>query len=198
MSLSFAYGNAGYVALDGQTVFVRGQDGNLWFTPAPFGQVPNPNRVLVDSNIIGFVPMNAGVDIPVVYVLGSDRILWSTPGPFFGGEPVPNPNRVELDSLVLNYQALDAQTVFVLRADRTLWYNPQDGIQGQVDGNVLYFQALSDQDVFVLGTDGKLWYTPGPFLPKRPIPNPNRVLIDSNMYARFPGFSKRCLHAQNR
>jgi hypothetical protein len=68
-------------------------DGNLWYTPAPFGQVPNPNRQRVDSNINDYQP----VDRQTIFVLGSEGNLWYTPAPF--GQ-VPNANRRQVDGNV--------------------------------------------------------------------------------------------------
>ena len=124
-----------FQALNRNTVFVLGSDGNLWYTPGPFGQVPNSRRSQVDGNVIGF----QAVDANNVFVLGSDGNLWYTPGPF--GQ-VPNQRRIQVDGNVVGFDALDSSTVFVLGSDGNLWYTP--GPFGQipspnriqVDGNV--------------------------------------------------------------
>jgi hypothetical protein len=43
---------AAFQAPDTDQVFALGTDGNLWFTPAPFGPpIPNPKRQQVDSHV---------------------------------------------------------------------------------------------------------------------------------------------------
>jgi hypothetical protein len=208
---------ASWWPVDAQTVFVRGFDFNLWYTPAPFGQVPNPNRLRVDGNVLDW---RAAGD-KTVFVLGYDRNLWYTPAPF--GQ-VPNPNRLLVDSNAGTFQALDANTVFVLGWDGNLWYTPspfgqvpnpnrlrvasnvwdwwaldsQNVVVRQLDGTLWYVQAPFGQSrntvqidakveawwvwnsttIFILGTDRNLWYTRAPF---GQVPNPNRLLVDSNV-----------------
>jgi hypothetical protein len=43
-----------FQALNSETTFVLGTDGKLWYTPSPFGQVPNPRRIQVDDNVRDF------------------------------------------------------------------------------------------------------------------------------------------------
>jgi hypothetical protein len=161
---------------------VVGSDGNLWWTPSPFGQVPNPNRVLVDSNVLGVQAPGWGV-----FTLRNDHTLWwsSLPGPSLIASPS---QQLQVDGSVAYFQALDDQTVFVTGTDGNLWYTPgpfgqvPNPNRGQVDGNVKAIDVVDSQNVFVLGNDGNLWYTRGPFLPNLPIPNPNRGQVDGDVY----------------
>lgn len=75
--------------MDTNNNFVLGNDGNLWYTPDPSGQVPNSNSIQVDGNVVNF----QAVDSNTVYVRGSEGNLWYTPAPF--GQ-VPNPNRIQV------------------------------------------------------------------------------------------------------
>jgi hypothetical protein len=74
----------GCSAVDAKTVYILGSDGTLWLTPAPFGQVANPNRTEVDNNVVGC----SAVDANTVYVLDRDGSLWLEHGPFDHGTPV--------------------------------------------------------------------------------------------------------------
>ena len=82
-----------FQALNSETTFVLGTDGKLWYTPGPFGQVPNPKRIQVDGNVRDFQAM----DSDKVFVLGTDGKLWYTPEPF---GKIPNPKRLQVDNNV--------------------------------------------------------------------------------------------------
>jgi photosystem II stability/assembly factor-like uncharacterized protein len=171
-------GNVGaFWALDSETVLVVGTDGNLWYTPYPFGQVPNPSRILVDSNVYGIQAPGFGV-----YSLRRDSTLWWTNLPSL----IPSPSQqLQVDGNVAYFQALDDQTVFVAGTDGNLWFTPGPFGQvpspnrQQVDGSVKAIDAVDSQTVFVLGTDGNLWYTPAPF---GQVPNPQRGQVDGDVY----------------
>jgi hypothetical protein len=141
-----------FQAVDDQTVYVLGEDNNLWLIPGPFG-IPNPSRAQVDGSVQGFQAMDPQVMlIPGVYVLGNDNNLWFTPGPFVPNRPIPYPMRGQVDGNVAAFQALDSGTVFVAGTDGNLWYTPgfflpglpiPNPNRGQVDGNVAGANELS-------------------------------------------------------
>lgn len=123
----------GCAAVDENTVYVIGSDGNLWLEQAPFGTIP-PARIHVDSNVIGC----AAVDANTVYVVGSDGNLWLEQAPF--GTTLP-PVRTHVDSNVVGCAAVDDTNVYVLGYDGNLWL--ENGPFGTippsrtlVDGNV--------------------------------------------------------------
>ena len=146
---------AQFQAVGSRNVYVLDNDGFLWFTPGPFGDLngsPNP-RAQVDGNVQGFQAMDPQVMlIPGVYVLGNDNNLWFTPGPFVPNRPIPYPMRGQVDGSVAAFQALDSGTVFVAGTDGNLWYTPgfflpglpiPNPNRGQVDGNVAGANELS-------------------------------------------------------
>jgi hypothetical protein len=97
---------AQFQAVDSQTVYVLGEDNNLWFLPGPFG-IPNPSRARVDGDVFAFQVMDPQFALtPGVYVLGNDFNLWFTPGPFVPNRPIPNPMRGQVDGSVAAFQAL--------------------------------------------------------------------------------------------
>jgi hypothetical protein len=68
---------------------------------------------------------------------------------------------VQVDGNVAAFQALDANTAFVLGTDGNLWREQVTGAvpppRVQLDGNVADFRVLDASTVFVVGTDRKLW-----------------------------------------
>jgi hypothetical protein len=121
--------------MNDQSVFVLGKDGNLWYTPAPFGQVPNPKRLQVDTKVGNYW----ATDDQHLFVLGEDDNLWYTPAPF--GQ-VPNRNRQLVAEHVLACEEVGTATgpsVFVLDVYANLWFisGPPFGQAPQlVDKNV--------------------------------------------------------------
>jgi hypothetical protein len=104
---------------------------------------------------------------------GTDGNLWYAAAPFG-----PTTQFLKIDSNVRYYEAADAQTVFVLRADGSLWYFeqlPVPTIRLQVATNVWWFRVVDKETVFVIGNDA-LWYTPAPF---GEVPNPSRSQVFS-------------------
>jgi hypothetical protein len=123
-----------FQALNAQTVYVIGENGNLWYTPGPFGQVPNPHRLWVDGKVAAFLPSQLRFSSGA-YVLGTDGNLRDTPAPF--GQ-VPNQHRAQVDGNVaafLNDTALDRveDVVFVVvlrvladRPETASWLSPRE------------------------------------------------------------------------
>jgi hypothetical protein len=106
--------------------------------------------------------------------------LWLVHGPF----PTQVPKREHFENSVRTFQAIDPQTVFVLRADQKLWLErgPFGGsaqARLEVDTAVRNFSAIDANTIFVLTTDGKLWHETAPF-GKLPAP---RILVNSGVLA---------------
>jgi len=128
-----------FSGLDAAQAYVLGTDGNLWFTPAPFGAVPDPNRRQVDGNVAAF----QGLDAAQAYVLGTDGNLWleSAQNGHWGQVPPP---RVQVDGNVAAFQGLNPAQAYVLGTDGNLWFTPApfgavpDPNRRQVDGNVAF------------------------------------------------------------
>jgi hypothetical protein len=160
----------------GNSVFVLGQDGNLWFIPGSFGEVPNPGRVLIQSNVATF----QCVAIEYVYTITRDRNLWFVDNPSFDTN-----RQLLMASDVARCQALnpglgDPWGVFALHTSGALSFvfNDQGWSEELIfDSNVAQFQATDYQTVYVVDQDGRLWLTPG-----YGSTNP-RVQIDSNVQA---------------
>ena len=183
-------------ALDANTIYVKGTDGNLWLEKGPFGQVPLPScgsnniqqqnqcRIQVDANVASvnntsayygiYGPMGApagfcALDDNTVFVLGSDRKLWLEYGPF-GQIPLPN----------------QAPTLGPPRSCRFL-----------IDGNVINYQPIPSPvddfylsgQIYVLGFDGNLWLEWGPFYSG----SSGRVLVDANVLDFWAIDGNRCL-----
>ena len=184
--------SSSFQALDTNTVYVLGEDGNLWLEHGgndEWGQVPPP-RERVDGNVRAFQALDANN----VYVLGSNGNLWlehSVNGKF-GQVPPP---RDHVDGNVAAFQAMNSEQVYVLGTDGNLWLEHSvNGKFGQVppprdhvDGNVAAFVALP-QDVntiYVLGTDGNLWLEHSVNGKFGQVPPP-RDHIDGNVIALQP------------
>ena len=71
--IEIRFNGIGFRALNAQTVFVLGTDGNLWYTPAPFGQVPNPKRLQVDGSV------SPGPDSPpaLSQQITNSKVIWT-------------------------------------------------------------------------------------------------------------------------
>lgn len=172
-----------FQAIDTANVFVLGSDHNLWLEKAPFGTVPQPQRVMIGSGVQTFQALNT----QLVYELGT--VPWET-----NSRVLYNWNGA-IDRNVQAFQALDEANVFVLGTDGNLWYewapfasdsNLVPINRKQVDGNVYAFQAIDTNTVYVLGTDGNLWLENGPFgtvpLPHGTGPS-QRIQVDANVRA---------------
>jgi hypothetical protein len=101
-----------------------------------------------------------------IFAIESDDTLW---------RELP---RQQIDSNVRTMQALDAQTIFVLKYDGTLSLrrtantNLLSEINAFVASDVRAFQALDAQTVLVLDNEGKLWLEHGNFGPEVPTRSP--------------------------
>jgi len=93
-------------------VWALGTDGNLWLDFAPFGVIPPPNRVLIDSNVLAFQPL----DRSDVMVLRHDGTLWLEHG------DTGTPTRASISTDVMEFVASDTQNVLVLTSDGELWW----------------------------------------------------------------------------
>ena len=117
-----------FKAIDVNTVYVLGSDGNLWLETSvhgKFGQVPPP-REQVDGDVILFEPL----DPNTAYVLGLDGNLWlehSVHGKF-GQVPPP---RERVDENVLWFKAIDGNTVYVVRMESFGWNTASTGNSGR-------------------------------------------------------------------
>jgi hypothetical protein len=182
-----ATGNANSMLLDA--------NGKLWLASTPSAASPKPS--LVAENVRAFqnidpnqtlvlttddrlqsYPITAGNAAPPavyenvwdfqqaadgsLFVIESDDTLWR-------GQP-----RQQIDSNVRKLQAIDANTIFVLKYDGTLSLRRTANTQllSQVDAlvatGVRAFQALDAQTVCFLDEDGKLWLEHGNFGPEAP------------------------------
>jgi hypothetical protein len=152
----FGFNNVGFFAMRDSTVFVLGNDGNLWNTPPEFtpgNPVPDIERVLVDQNVLAFQVLG---DSKTVFTLRFDKTLWQCG--YYGVDPGSSLGQLpmQIDANVAGYQALDKGTVYVLRTDGTLWFiSPTE--TKFIQSNVADFQSLQPDLVFVLKTDGTLW-----------------------------------------
>jgi hypothetical protein len=140
-------------ALDANTVYVLGTDGNLW---REFDTWNNPlkPRNQVDRNVNTFQALDANT----VFVLGTDGSLWRE----FGTWNNTRRPRNYVDGSVQAFQALDISIAYVLGTDGNLWreFGAWDNSQQprqNVDGHVRAFQAIDASMAYVLGNDGKLW-----------------------------------------
>ena len=66
--------------LNANEIFVCGSDGNLWYEPAPYGDVSQviANRLQVDGSVSQFWAL----DSQRIFVLGTDGNLWFETGPW--------------------------------------------------------------------------------------------------------------------
>jgi hypothetical protein len=92
-------------------LWVLGTDGNLWLELSPFGTVP-PKRVLIDSNVLGFQPL----DLNDVVVLRKDGTLWLEQG------SSGTPKRTQIDANVMEFSGVDNNNILVLGSDGKLWW----------------------------------------------------------------------------
>src|ERR1700691_183865 len=135
----------------GQIVYVLGTDGNLWYTPAPFGTVPNPGRKQIATSVASCIPLS-GSAVFLQQTLFSGANLWYVPAPF--GQ-VPNPGQQRIDANAgSEYVPLNDKTVFVLGLDGNLWYTPApfgtvpNPKRLHVDGSVSSYQVVDDSNIF--------------------------------------------------
>lgn len=131
-----------FQAIDPTHTLVLSTDDRLQTYPMPSG-----GAAPTYSNVWDFQQTSDGS----LFVIDADDTLWSE-------QPLK-----QLETDVRKMQAIDANTVFVLKADRTLSLRQVTTTQasGQVTAPVASgiwdFQALDAQTVFVLDQDGKLW-----------------------------------------
>ena len=97
--------------------------------------------------------------------------MGTKPGPF------PAVPRQQWEGSVQKFQAVTANSVFVLGHDGRLWleHAPFDHGTMWEAGGVQAFQGVGGGRVFVLGGDGRLWLESGPF------PATPRQLVASNV-----------------
>jgi hypothetical protein len=135
-------------------LFVCGSDGNLWYEPAPYGDVSTVirNRLQVDGNVTQF---------------------WALveTGPW-GNVANTIANRRQVDGNVLQFWAVENGIVFVNGNDLNLWleaawpWGDVDrtiALRAQVDANVNDLQPIDQNTIFVMGHDGNLWLESAPF-----------------------------------
>jgi hypothetical protein len=132
---------------------------------------PYPGAVLgtvpeVYENIWAFEQAGDGS----LFEIDTDDVLWRA-----------QPRR-QIDTNVRKLQALDANTVFVLKYDGTLWLRRTDApllsqLYALVASGVRAFQALDAQTVWTLDEGGKLWLERGNFGPQ----TPTRTLVATDV-----------------
>jgi len=136
-----------FQAMDSNTVNALGSDGNLWYTPGPFGQVPNPNRIQVDGNVVDF----QAVDSNTVYVRGSDGNIWYTPASF--GQ-VPNPNRIQVTA----FGEVPNQNPVQVKCNNVVVNGGGTVADNEVDNNVIVNNIVVEGADYPEGLyDGVLW-----------------------------------------
>jgi hypothetical protein len=176
-----------FQVMDAQTLFVLGNDGNLWFETAPdwggaWGNVAGTiaNRLQVDGDVMQFWATGLGT----VFVLGNDLNLWLETGPW-GDVGSTIQFRVQIDANANDLQPLDENTVFVLGHDGNLWLEVGRpfidvahtiAARSFVASNVLVFGALTAGQLYYVDGDSNLWY----------MEPPDQWIVDNNVNGCFP------------
>ena len=139
----------------GDVVYTLGSDLNLWYEPAPFGNlnIMESNRTQIDANANDFQPISFLNGASAVLVLGHDGNLWLEYAPYKGVANTVQ-TRKSVDGNVVAFGAIPTAAspedleIFVIDGNANLWdehwpFGPNN--RTQVDGSVNACQPLYSQ-----------------------------------------------------
>jgi len=139
-------------AVDANTVFVLGSDGNLWFETGPWESVSDTimSRNQIDSRVMAFQVL----DVNTLLVLGTNGNLWLEVGPW---SDVANTiaARKQIDGSVIQFWGVDSEHVFVCGSDLNLWFETGPWVsvsdtiasRAQWDSNVNDLQPIGENQI---------------------------------------------------